>query len=111
MRLFGFRTAPERVRWLDERMTGRHGGRDTSLTVFGIVGDTQPGLSSTARNSLGWSALLEFITTTPEFPHALAALLFPPISPLIPGADSLRTFLPSLRFPRSLLLLPPRHGN
>jgi hypothetical protein len=28
-----------------------------SLTVFGIVGDTQPGLSSTARDSLGWSAL------------------------------------------------------
>jgi hypothetical protein len=28
MRLFGFRTAPERVRWLDEGMTGRHGGRD-----------------------------------------------------------------------------------
>jgi hypothetical protein len=48
-----------------------------SLAVFGIVGDTHAGLSSTARDSLGVIRLLrEFITTIARNPHVLFALLF-----------------------------------
>ena len=83
-----------------------------SLAIFGIVGDMQAGLSSTARNSLGCSAGSEkFITTVLPGPACSTLCSAAPslTSRHIPGADSFRTFVLSLSYLRSLLLLPPRH--